>query len=248
MLFALLCSMVLRMSFAVSIGRVRNARFTSVDLLNTDAVWINNQSTAAKCLCTVRVAFPTASLFNSFTNGSCQLFFALPYTYKMVSSPSTTLILLQPLPARAQAPCCSNLTWLMNRMISSALPVTAFNAPTYLAIDDEDYLGVVAYNDKFYRFNRTTMAQLSSKVIATLCVSVTYYKGKYFIGKSFIRWLLRAESAVGKIFRMWKWRFGEIVRLVVQQSELDRQHLRSQRSSRRRVHSQRYGDAGVRRR
>lgn len=174
---------IIRISFSISIGSVNNARFTSVDLLNENTVWINNQFSVEKCLCTILASYPHVLLFNSFTNGSCQLFFALPYTYKMLSHSTSTLVLLRSLPARSQAPCCSNLTWLMSRVIGSMSSVVTLTAPTYLAIDDQDYLGVVAYNDKFYRFNRTSMTQVTSKVIASTCMSLTYYKGKYFIGK-----------------------------------------------------------------
>jgi hypothetical protein len=97
---------------------------------------------------------------------------------------SSSSLLLRPLPPREQAPCCSNLTWLMTRIANSSLTPVSLNAPTYLVIDDLDYLAVIAYSDKLYRFNRTTMAQVSSKWIASNCTAMSYYNKQYFISES----------------------------------------------------------------
>lgn len=184
MLLYLVYLVIVPLADGRAIGTVNNARFTSRDLLNTESAWIENQSSAQACLCTVLSTYTDVLLFNHFTNGSCQLFFALPFTYTMLSESTATIVLLQPLPAPNQAPCCSDLNWLMTRIRSSALvPATAFNAPTYLAIDDLNYLAVMSFNDKFYRFNRTMMSQVTSRVITSSCMALTYYKGRYYIGK-----------------------------------------------------------------
>ena len=183
MLALTICSVLITICQGVSFGKVNTSRFTSLDQLNVDALWIHNQSSPRQCLCTVLSLFPTALLFNAFNNGSCQLFFALPFTYIMQYHPQSTLILLKALPPRQQAPCCSNLTWLMTRIANSALPPVSLSSPTYMVIDDLDYLAVTSYNDKLYRFNRTTMAQVTSTWIANLCISVSYYNKQYFVGE-----------------------------------------------------------------
>ena len=170
-------------SHALSIGTVSMSRFTSLDQLNVDALWIHNQSSPRQCLCTVLSLFPTALLFNAFNNGSCQLFFALPFTYIMQYHPQSTLILLKALPPRQQAPCCSNLTWLMTRIANSSLPPVSLTSPTYMVIDDLDYLAVITYGSNLYRFNRTTMAPVISKSIGPGCTALSYYNKQYFVGE-----------------------------------------------------------------
>ena len=166
----------------ISIGTVNRTRFTSVDRLNADAVWIHNQSSPRQCLCTVLSQYRNTRIFNSYSNGSCQLFFSLPVTYTMEYNFDSTLILLSPLPPVNQAPCCSNLTWLMTRIKNSALPITYLLNPTYLVIDDFDYLAAIAYNDKLYRYNRSTMASVSATSVAAQCVALSYYNKQYFVG------------------------------------------------------------------
>lgn len=175
-------SILLASCHSKSIGTSNRTRFTSVDRLNTNTVWINNQFSAKQCLCTVLSQYNTALLFNSYSNGSCQLFFSLPYTYTMEYNVNSTLILLSPLPPVNQAPCCSNLTWLITRIKNSTLPVISHSSPTYMVIDDLDYLAVISYNDKLYRFNRTTMSLILSRSIASACVSLSYYNRQYFVG------------------------------------------------------------------
>jgi hypothetical protein len=186
MLILTICLTIAALSHAAPIGTVNTSRLTSLGQLNRDALWIQNQSSSRQCLCTVLSRFPTALLFNSFSNGSCQLFFALPFTYTLQSHPQSTLILLRPLPPREQAPCCSNLTWLMTRIVNSAQTPVSLNSPTYLVIDDLDYLAVISYDDKLYRFNRTTMAQVSSTWIANQCLSVNSYNKQYFVGEGIL--------------------------------------------------------------
>ena len=186
MLLVTICSVLIGIAHAVPIGTVNTSRFTSLDQLNQDALWIVNQSSPRRCLCTVLARFPTALLFNSFTNGSCQLFFSLPIAYTMQRHPQSTLVLLKPLPPREQAPCCSNLTWLITRMANSALPSIPLTKPTYLVIDDLDYLAVMSYDAKLYRYNRTTMAHVSSILVASQCRSISYYNKQYFVGKCMV--------------------------------------------------------------
>ena len=76
--------------------------------------------------------------------------------------------------------------------------------PNYLVIDDLDYLAVLTYNSMLVRFNRTTMAQVSSTSVGSQCVSLSYYNGQYFVGK----WIdsgveIRLTRVCVSVFRMW---------------------------------------------
>lgn len=182
MLILVIYSILLTICHAQLIGSVNKTRFTSIDRLNTNTLWIYNQTSSQQCLCTVLSQYTNVLLFNSYINGSCQLFVSLPYTYTMEYNENSTIILLSPLPSVNQTPCCSNLAWLMTRIKNSSLPILNISMPTYLAIDDLDYLAIVSYGDKLYRYNRTTMTYITSKSIATQCMAVTYYNKQYFVG------------------------------------------------------------------
>jgi hypothetical protein len=166
----------------IPIGTANQTRFTSVDRLNSGAIWINNQLSPKQCLCTVLSQYSNVLLFNSYTNGSCQLFFSLPYAYTMEYNFNSTIIFLSPLPPANQAPCCSNLTWLISRMSNSITSPIAPVAPSYLVIDDLDYLAVLIGNLYLYRYNRTTMALISS-VLIPLSEALSYYNKQYFISE-----------------------------------------------------------------
>jgi hypothetical protein len=84
--------LVLYYSRGTSIGTVNKTRFTSVDQLNSDALWLYNQQPSQQCLCTVLSQYNNVLLFNSSSNGSCQLFFSLPYTYTMNYNINSTII------------------------------------------------------------------------------------------------------------------------------------------------------------
>jgi hypothetical protein len=95
---------------------------------------------------------------------------------------NSTIIFLSPLPPVNQAPCCSDITWLMIRMSIPILSLAASTAPGYMVIDDLDYLAVLMSNSYLYRYNRTTMA-LNSTVQISSSVALSYYNKQYFISK-----------------------------------------------------------------
>jgi hypothetical protein len=89
---------------------------------------------------------------------------------------------LTSIPLVNQAACCSNLTWLMTRISSSALLVVSMSSPTYLVIDDLDYLPIISYNNKLFRYSRTTITLITSTSIATQSIAISYYNKQYFVG------------------------------------------------------------------
>ncbi|CAF1592459.1 unnamed protein product [Adineta steineri] len=133
-------SLLFTICYSVPFGKVNKTRFTSRDLLNSEAIWLSNQLTPEKCLCTILSQYNNTLLFNSYQNGSCQVFLSLPYTYTMEYRNDSTFILLSSLPSRDIAPCCSNLPWLIKRITNSSLSSISLNTPSYLVIDDYDEL------------------------------------------------------------------------------------------------------------
>jgi hypothetical protein len=87
---------------------------------------------------------------------------------------NSTIIFLSSLPPSNQAPCCSNLAWLITRMNNPTTSPIAPLAPSYLVIDDLDYLAVLIGGLYLYRYNRTTMAFISSAFISST-QTLSYY-------------------------------------------------------------------------
>ncbi len=58
---------------------------------------------------------------------------------------------------------------------NSALPVVSMTSSPYLMIDDLDHLAIISYGNKLYIYNRTTMAFIISRPIASQCMAVSYY-------------------------------------------------------------------------
>ena len=184
MIFTLmLCSGLFIVGHGIPIGTTNKTVFVSLSPTAVSTVWINNQSSARQCLCSALSGYTNVRLLNIFTNGSCQLFFTLPYTYTLQHNDDSTLIFLVPLPLPTQAPCCSNLTWLVSRIKSAALPPVTLDTPGNIVIDDLDYLAVLSSDDTLLRYNRTTMTLVSSTSVGSQCVSLTYYNRQYFVGR-----------------------------------------------------------------
>ncbi len=94
---------------------------------------------------------------NFYRNGSCQLFATLPVTYTMEINNNSTLILFQQLSLMNLAPCCSDLSWLISRINSSRQASVNVSKPSFLIIDDNDYLVTVSYRGPLVKFNRSTL-------------------------------------------------------------------------------------------
>ena len=177
----LLCSSV----DCFSIGRVNNTRFTSTIDSNDNSIWLSDFTTWSECLCTVlsNNLFSSAVAFNLYLNGSCQLFLTLPITYRMEKETNSTLILLKQLPARDLAPCCSNLSWLIHRLNASQQASANISSPSFLIIDDHDFLVALSYKGPFIQFNRTTLSPIRTVTIGDSATSLSYRNGLYYIRK-----------------------------------------------------------------
>jgi hypothetical protein len=165
------------------IGRVKNARFTGIAGTNAGSLWLSGYGTWSQCVCSVlRSNFSSDVLaLNSYANGSCQLFTQLPIAYAMETNNNSTLILLKPLPAPGVAPCCSNLSWLISAINASQQASGNVTNPSFLVIDDNDYLVTVTYGGPLVQFNRSTMSVVRNSTPVTLATGISYYNGIYYI-------------------------------------------------------------------
>ena len=170
---------------SIYIGRIANTRFTSIDQLNPNSVWFSSFLNWRECVCMVMSSTfsSTAIAINMYVNSSCQLFTALPLTYRMETNGNSTVILFKQLTPRNLAPCCSNLSWLMTR-INTVSPVSVSVAkPTFLLFDDNDYLVTIGYRGPLVQFNRTTLDIIQSVSVVTDATSINYNNGFYYICK-----------------------------------------------------------------
>jgi hypothetical protein len=170
---------------SLSIGHVNKTRFTSVDQLNQDSIWYYNFTTWSQCVCAVLSGSfsSTAVALNFYQNNSCQLFIALPVTYTMELNINSTLILLKQLPPINLAPCCSNLSWLINKINSSQKASGNVSKPSFLVIDHNNFLVTVGYRGPLVQFNRSTLQVIESTMIVGKATSLSYYNGLYYIRK-----------------------------------------------------------------
>lgn len=168
----------------LSIGRVNQTRFTSVISTNDNSIWLSNFSTWSECLCAIfSNDFSSTVAFNIYQNGSCQLFLTLPVTYRLERNINSTLILLKPLPDPDLAPCCSNLLWLMTRINASLAASVNITKPSFLIIDDNNFLVTLSYKGPLVQFNRTTLAHIQTQLIGSDATSLSYHNGFYYIRK-----------------------------------------------------------------
>ncbi len=171
---------------SLSIGHVNNTRFTSVDHLNIGSIWLSSSyATWSQCVCAVLSSnFSSMAIaLNMYRNGSCQLFITLPFTYTLEINNNSTLILLKQLPSMNLAPCCSNLSWLINQMNASQQTSVNFSKPSFLIIDNNNYLAVQSYRGSLFQLNRTTLNTILSTAIAGSATSLSYLNGFYYIRK-----------------------------------------------------------------
>ncbi len=169
----------------LSIGRVNNTRFTSVDHLNIDSIWLSTFKTWSQCLCAILSSnfSSTAIALNMYLNGSCQLFVTLPFTYTLERNKNSTLILLEQLPPNDLAPCCSNISWLINKINSSQKASANVTNPSFLIIDDNNFLVTLSYQGPLVQLNRSTLDIINSTMIASSPTSLSYSNGFYYIRK-----------------------------------------------------------------
>lgn len=172
---------------AISIGRVPKARL--LPGLKNQTAWLFNQSNANVCLCNAIKNYPLSNIaaLNSFSqNRTCQIILSPPVlSPKIVFDITSSLILLQRL---TNAPCCSDLSWLLYTIQNSAQQFTTnVYRPTTVSISsDNKYVSTMNYmNNTLVRLNRNNISVNSIQLLPTgyVCVSAIYRSGYIFFGK-----------------------------------------------------------------
>ncbi|CAF0905640.1 unnamed protein product [Didymodactylos carnosus] len=124
---------------------------------------------------------------NSYSNGSCQVFFQFPTSFDVVDSPNSTLYLFQSLPNRTiinnTFPCCSNLTWLLSKVkTATKQPTQVISQPTFLVIDDNNYIVTVSQNDTLIQMNPKNLTIMHTATVKSQSRSLSYVNGLYYVG------------------------------------------------------------------
>jgi len=83
------------------------------------------------------------------------------------------------------APCCSNLSWLINKLYTSQQISANVYRPSFLIIDDSNLFITVSYRGAFVLLNQSTLDIIQSTLIASnnTATSLSYITGFYYIRK-----------------------------------------------------------------
>ncbi|UJR17667.1 hypothetical protein I4U23_004563 [Adineta vaga] len=168
-----------------SIGRVFNARL--LPGLRNSTLWLFNQSDVNTCLCRALQLYSWQQIaaLNSFTyNSTFQLILSPPVLApNLIYDINSILILLHPL---TDAPCCSDLSWLLTRIQKSQKPSSdSVPLPTSLSINSYNtLLSTLSYYGSLVRFYRNNLSLAGDYPLPTnyLCDIVSYRQGRFFLG------------------------------------------------------------------
>ncbi|CAF1399656.1 unnamed protein product [Adineta ricciae] len=169
----------------LSIGRLSKAQL--LPGRKNQTTWLYNQTSTENCLCTALRYHSVDEIagLNSFSsNTSCQLILAPPIlSPSIIYDIKSTLLLLHPF---TDTPCCSDFSWMLDRMKRSGRPSSAtVPKPTLLSIDSTNrFLSSMQYKGKFYRFHRTNLSLegIYSLPAGYICASSIYKRGYIFFG------------------------------------------------------------------
>jgi hypothetical protein len=172
---------------SISVGRVANARL--LPGLKNQSAWLNNQPNANVCLCNALELYSLEQIagLNSFSsNSSCPLILSPPVLSPMIVFDITSnLVLLQPL---TDAPCCSDLSWLLARIQNSQQSSSDnVSEPTALTINSANtLLSTLSYYGPIIRFHRNNLSLEDIYDLPTnyLCGTASYQQGLFFVGMS----------------------------------------------------------------
>lgn len=189
---------------SISIGRVSNARL--LPGLRNQSVWLINQPNANVCLCNALKLYSLGQIagLNSYSsNSSCQLILSPPVlTPVIVSDIRSNLILLQPL---TDAPCCSDLSWLLTRIKNSQQTSANVSGPSTLTINSANTLLSTLSNygpiARFHRNNLTLQGAYQLPGVYS-CVTASYQTGLFFVGMSLLYIEMKKESILLFNYRM----------------------------------------------
>ncbi|CAF4252955.1 unnamed protein product [Adineta steineri] len=171
---------------SISIGQVPKARLLPGS--SNQIVWLFNQVNFNACFCN---ALDTHSLsqiaaFNMYSlNSTCQLILSPPVlSPRIISDVESTLILLHPL---TDVPCCSDLSWLLDRIKFASQPSGSVTQPTSISINSNNTLiSTMIYEGSFVSFYRNNLSLEGIHPLPSgyKCVTAYYRRGFLFMGKS----------------------------------------------------------------
>ncbi|UJR38431.1 hypothetical protein I4U23_031099 [Adineta vaga] len=177
MLISLL-SIVFVGTHCTTVGIIREAQI----ITNAPSVWLENQLTPLECLC---YCFQHPSVFVVFnfykSNSSCQLFSNFSsYPFQILTQTNVSVYSLEPL--LPYAPCCSNLTWLMEKIRSN---VSALNIPSITSVvldNNNNRLAVVALA-KLRLVSKTSFILLNVTInLPSGTQTISYYQDRFYTG------------------------------------------------------------------
>ncbi|CAF0989798.1 unnamed protein product [Didymodactylos carnosus] len=91
--------------------------------------------------------------------------------------------MLKPIQSQTTTLCYSNLTWLTTKVQAfKQLPVTTVVKPSFMLIDDNNYLVTLSYYGNLTQMDRNTLNVISSTVLPSFCAGLGYNNGYYYIG------------------------------------------------------------------
>ena len=184
----LIFTSVFMLTSTISIGRVSNARL--LPGLKNQTFWLMNQENANACLCSALQLYSLEKIaaLNSFSsNSTCQLILSPPVlSPNIVFDIKSNLVLLQPL---TNAPCCSDLSWLLTRIKNSQQQSSdSVQNPTVLSMNsDNTLISTLSYYGSLFRFHRTnfSLEGIYSLPPNYSCALATYRRGQFYMGMSF---------------------------------------------------------------
>ncbi|CAF1404316.1 unnamed protein product [Adineta steineri] len=178
-----LISLVVLVS-SISIGQVPKARLLPGS--SNQIVWLFNQVNFNAYLCNALNTYSLSQIaaFNMYSlNSTCQIILSLPVlSPRIISDVESTLILLHPL---TDVPCCSDLSWLLDRIKFASQPSGSVTQPTSISINSNNTLiSTMIYEGSFVSFYRNNLSLEGIHPLPSRykCVTAYYRRGFLFMG------------------------------------------------------------------
>ncbi|CAF1234231.1 unnamed protein product [Rotaria sp. Silwood1] len=170
-------------------GIVSEAQLISIEAVS---IWLNNQSSWSQCMCqALQYTQPSIVAFNIFLNNkTCQLIsniYSSNATFYIISSPNSTLyILTTNFIYQLKSICCSDISWLINKIQQSdTFHNINITQPVGLALDyDLNMLIVTDGSRRSIQQREATINMTSKKNLFTKTNAqpISYHEGVYYIG------------------------------------------------------------------
>ncbi|CAF1165860.1 unnamed protein product [Adineta ricciae] len=144
----------------------------------SNSTTISNQ-TLSQCLCVSSLSCPAV---NWFPNGTCQVFYSFPPTYRIRSMTAARLYFPQKTYPNASLCCMPDINYLLNKLQSASVTLANISNPRDMLIDDSGYLVTVEMSLNYlHRFNATDLTSISRTAIPGYYqMTVAYDQGVFY--------------------------------------------------------------------